>query len=1273
MKPERFAHLNIHSDMSLLEGCATMRQYAAQAHARGHKGISFTERGSLRGISEFIGLAREFDLKQVVGVEVFVCGNMRRRGVTPEDKEAITDGLPRSRWKAAINAYEIENGIHDRQLLTVWARNKEGLQNLFRLTSRSWVEGFYYKPRIDLQELIKLKGGLMVGTGGPGSPIHAPALAGRRKRALEVADILWDEFGPDNLWLEILPHAIYEQAKSNRFTMELKKRWGKKAKLLATQCPHYIKKSDHIFQRMLAAIGDKRPYEDCGLPGEDHWFKTRKEMAEGFASHHGFIPEKAVKRALNNTVRFLDMVEPTMAADRFQYIIPPVYVPPEHDGDEYVYMKRLCLEGWTWRDIPTRIAAYSERHGITYEEADREYRDRLRMELGALKRQNFVVYILFVRELYGWAREQKIACGPGRGSAAGSIVNYLLGITSVDPVEHGLLFERFISPARIDMPDIDMDFEDVRRHEIIAHLKLKYGEPNTSQIATVGKLKGKACIRDVSRVLGVPRAEVGPVTKAILERSSGDERASATIEDSFREFAVCREFNKRHPEVLRFSKGLEGMSRTLGMHAAGVVCAPNPLEDILPLETREHDGVRVPVTAVDFWGAEGFGLLKLDVLGLRTMTVLRMAADEVRRRHGIEIDYEQLELSEVDVLQAFTDHDYSGVFQYDTPGADKVCRGIKFTHFEHIAAGTALNRPGTARSGLASQYVARMKDPKLVAKASYHPSVSKITSDTLGIILYQEHVIKIFVQIAGFQPGTADSLRKKIAKKMGDEVLGKEREKFIKGAVERTGMTAAQAGKIMDAITFFGSYGFNKSHSTAYGMISYWCMYMKVRYPIEFYKALLFCEPKTDKIQNIAKDAKARDIEILPPDVSVSGQGFTIDDEREAIRGSLSDIKGVGKAAATSIMENQPFNSFWDFLERVERRKVNKRVVHALALAGALDELLPNTRWFVENMDTIWNLKDKKTKIDGLKALIAKSGKYPDYDPEERALVASKVSPLAFGKHPVDAYSDFMERSVKVPIAEMGDEDFWERYDSSSVAGFWICGIIIEVRMNQVGDFHSGEPPSESEKARQGWGKQYANVNIEGADGKQHRVKFDWDIFETVRSIVIDGGKGTVVVAHVTGNKQWESLRAHFCIDLEDMRKRVKEGEKLNYWQKVVAGNHPIDRYEFKSQKLKRYANRSLRQIRDEAKAASKKGKGRSVIFRAVGVITHVREKPDKNMNQMGFFGILAKDGYVDALCFSSMWAGIRNHIKPGVLVEIQLEYSRGQGFYSGDKLRLLK
>lgn len=1471
---ERFAHLHVHSDYSLLAGCGTMEQYAKVAQERGHPGIAFTEFGSMRGTSELIQIAKKHELKPVFGIEFYVCGDMTRRGLTPDEKAEITKGLPRSRSKQAIETYEREHGIQDRLLLTVWAKTNAGLQNLFKLSSRSWNGGFYYKPRIDLSALIEHGEGLMVGTGCADSLIHAPAREGRRRRALAVADRLWEAFGPERLWLEVMPHELYNQALANRFTLDLKARWGAKARLLATQDAHYVNEGDDVYQRMLAAIGERgdrsKPLDDCGLPGAGWWMKTRQEMKQGFRANHS-MSKRDIREALDNTVACVAEVETTLGFDKFQYIIPDIRVPAEYVGP-YAYMKALCLRGWVWRDIPARIEAYARAKRISVDKARGIYEARLLKELRALKRQKFVAYILFVREVYEWVRSQDIACGPGRGSAAGSIVNYLLGITSVDPVEHTLLFERFISPNRIDMPDIDMDFEDVRRGEIIAHLRQKYGEDCTSQIATVGKLKGKACIRDVSRVLKVPIRAVSSVTASLLERSSGDERASMTIVDSFREIGVCKAFNAEYPKVLEYARHIEGYSKSLGIHAAGVVCAPRPLEEILPMESRDHDGVRVPVTAVDFSGAEGFGLLKLDVLGLRTITVLRLAADEIRRRHGVDVVFETLPLDDPEVLQGFTDHDYAGIFQYDSASADKICSGVGFTHFRDIAAMTALNRPGTARSGLAGHYVARKKNPELMKKAAFHPSVSKITADTLGIIVYQEHVIEIFIAVAGFEPGTADSLRKRIAKKEGDMTLGKERENFVAGAMKKTGMSEAEAGKIMDAITFFGclptdshvlvpdaswrtalraqsscpiqaltpnrriwsvdetgslvenrvkrvwhtgvqdlyevvtdqgsirataghhwqlnsgeyvetrflnrgslicyleadhdrkkpllemqvgeesatrapdaerdgaflrkvlrgdhsaatvrevkkvpvqeqtwdievaeephnyvvlgapltipgplgpecrprpgfvchnSYGFNRSHAVSYGMVAYWCMWLKKRYPLEFYRALLYCEPKYERIQSVAKDAKAHDIEVLPADVSVSGQGFTIDDKLKAIRGSLVDIKGVGEKAARSIMDNQPFVSFWDFLERIDGRAVNKRAVLALALAGALDELLPNVKWFADHIEEIWKLKGRKTKVEALKVILARSGESPDYDPEERALVAATVSPLAFGKHPMDAYDDFLAANVPIKIESMGSEDFWLRIGKEKVAGFWICGIIIEIRMNQVGDFHSGAPPSDDEKKRMRWGEQYVNINIEDASGKQCRCKFDWDIFEEYRSIVIDRGRGTPVIVHVTGDSHYQNLLAHGCVDLEQLRKNILAEKKLELWERIVTGRHPLKAYKFKTSERRKLSRVSLAKVRRVAAAeAVKAGRGEVVVFRIFGMITHVRRKLDKKMKMMGFFGILGIRGYLDVLCFGSLWPSIQKEIQPGRLVEMEVEYNRGQGIYSGDLLRFLE
>lgn len=1267
-KVEDFVHLHTHSDMSQLDGCGKISGYVAEAHKRGNPAIAFTDHGTLRGYYNQLEKCQELGVKPIYGIEFYVSEDMFRKGLSDSEKAEIGEGLKRAEAKEAIRRYEEVHGIRDRWHLTVWAKNQAGVKNLFKLSTMAYLEGFYYKPRIDLKTLIQHGDGLAVATGCLSSLINDRVCQGKVKVATSKADLLREAFGSD-LWLEVQPHAIAEQRDANKFILGLQNRYGgpENARLLATQDAHYIHQEDHKAHEVLLCIGTGSNLSDPGrfrFDGDEFHMRSRSQMIDAFKRHHEYMTGRQIREAVNNTMVFTEEVDDDiLKIDHKAAILPPIDMPSQYmkDGSmgQFRYLRDLCTSGWDWREIPQRAAKYAANHGISLDEALDTYKARLKMELGALWRQRFVPYFLIVHDLYKWVRKQDIMCGPGRGSAAGSLVSFLTGITSVDPLEHGLIFERFISPNRIDMPDIDMDFADVRRQEIIQYLRDKYGEDRVAQIATVSKLSGKQCLKDVSRTLEVPYAEVNEVTNSIIERSSGDERASQTIEDSFKEFKVCRDFNKRYPAVLPMAKKLEGMVKNLGIHAAGVVTSPVPLVDLVPLETRKHEGKDIVVTAVDMHGVQAFGLVKLDVLGLRTLSVLDDAVKAINERHSIDLDLERLPLDDPKVLQAFTDHDYVGIFQYDSPGADKICAGVHFEHFEDIAAMTALNRPGTARSGLATQYVERKKNPALVKKTAFHQRVSDITSDTLGIIVYQEHVLKIFTEIAGFEPATADSLRKKIAKKYGDETVGKERENFIKGAVKRwghEGLDKKTAGKIMDAITFFGSYGFNKSHATAYGIIGYWGMWLKVHYPLEFYWALLKHEPQRIRVQQIAKDAKRHEIQLLPPDVSTSKREFAIDDKSKSIRGSLVDIKGVGDAAANAIMAAQPYIDLWDFLERVDRRKVHKGVVLALAKAGALDRVLPNAKCFVEDIEEFWSIYNKKTK-DGLlevKRLLKFHNSQPDYATEERQLLAASVNPLAFGKHPIDAYADFMARHVKVPIADMSHEDFWKNNDGK---GVFIAGVIVEVKYNQIGDFHTGDLPSEHERAMQFWGKRYANVNVEDPGGTQNRIKFDIDVFDDMRPI-IDAGVGTPVVVHASVNDKFQNMRAHFAVDLEKYRKKLEERVKLDVWESILNGQHPVATYPWKKSSRKRRISNEL--FKNYASGSNgNKSKGEPPVSRwMTGVVTHVRLKYDKRSKLMAFFGMLGSDGYyVDTLCFASSWdAEVRKAVKAGAPLKIQLE-----------------
>lgn len=1423
---EDFVHFHTHSDFSALDGCGKVSNFVKRAKELGAPAIAFSEHGTQRGYYTQHTECKENGIKPIYGIEFYIANDMKRKGLTDEERDDITKGIKRGDRREVIKEYEERHGIRDRWHLTVWAKNNEGLRNLFKLSSAAYIEGFYYKPRIDLKTLMEHGEGLAVATGCLSSPINDRITMGQRKKALQEADALREHFGED-LWIEIQPHAIPEQVTANQFALELQERWGKHARLLATQDAHYVHQEDWEHHEVLLCIGTNDNLSNPDhfrFDGTEFYFKTRREMFETFRSNHAFMSKEQIKGALDNTLVLAEMCNAKVEIDYHKALLPGIEIPKGYreratslaTDPQWEYLKGLCFEGWVWREIPKRAVKVAARLGVDPGEKLIEYKKRLSFELNALKNQNFLGYFLIVWDLYAFARERKIMCGPGRGSVAGSLAAFLLGLTSVDPLEHGLIFERFINPNRVDMPDCDMDFEDGRRHEIIQYIRDKYGAENVCQIATIGKLSGKQCIKDVSRVLEVPYAAVNEVTSSIIERSSGDERASQTIEDSFRDFKICRQFNKKYPKVLHHAKRLEGMAKNLGIHAAGVVAAPFPLAGYIPLEVRKHNNEDIVVSAIDMHGISAVGLVKLDVLGLRTLTVIRNCLDAIEERHGKVIDPESdFELNDPEVLQGFTDHDYTGIFQYDTPGADKICAGVKFESFEDVAAMTALNRPGTARSGLATQYVARKKDPKLRKEHTFHPLVTELTQDTLGIIVYQEHVIKIFTEIAGFAPGTADSLRKSIAKKYGDETIGKERENFIKGAMKKTGMTRKEAAKIMNAITFFGclqedteiatpngpkaistlrpgdeiwssgpegtlvknrvkaagssgikqlyrlktesgaealaseehfwlgkygyqktryvgailsyhvagdeneklsdqgrlsrvisvepagedetwdlecenephnyilqngltshnSYGFNKSHATAYGMIAFWGMWLKLRYPIEFFWALLKNEPQRLNIQNIAKDAKAHDIELLPPSVNASREHFAIDDAATAIRGSLVDIKGVGSAAATTIMENQPYEDFWDLMDRVERRKCHKGVMLALAKSGALDDLLPNVKWFVDSIEDFWALVGKK-KLDDAKEMMAVSTSLDDYEPEEKQLIAAQVNPLAFGRHPIDAYEEFIAKHIKVPIVDMSSEDFFKDHDNK---GVYIIGVILEVKYNQIGDFHTGEPPPEDEREKMFWGSRYANVNIEDPGGIQNRTKFDIDIFDDMREL-IDSGNGTPVIAHVAPNEHYGTLKAHFAIDIEKLRKKINEGDPLSTWESIVTGAHPAKVYPWRPGKIPFKNGKKRVKIERSVDAIKNVRWRKHATTTFTGVVTHVRKKIDKRDQEMAFFGLLGGDNrYIDAICFGTVWPHVKKHLKAGRLVQISIDsqpdrYRGGKSFiFNGDELRLLK
>lgn len=1258
-KTEDFVHLHTHSDMSQLDGCGRIGDYVKEAKARGNPALAFTEHGSMRGYLQLRKEAEKQGVKPIYGIEFYVSRDMHRKGLTDEEKSGVLAGVKKNERRAKIRAYEDVEGIRDRWHTTCWALTQEGMLNLQRLSSAAYVEGFYYKPRVDLDALCRYNEGLAISTGCLNGPAHDSFLQGRRRDAINHVDRLREAYG-DRLYHEIQPHAIADQARVNEFELTLRERTG--GKLLAAQDAHYVHPEDADAHDLLLCIGTGAKVSDVDrfrFDGDEFYFRTRAQMRDAFIRHHGYLRKSHIREALDTTVELAERSDVKIEIDYMRALLPTPGMPKKYAGDEFAFLKDICLDGWTWRGIPGRARTYAHKHGIGSGDALGRYATRLKTELAALKRQRLILYFLVVRDLYAFARKEGIFCGPGRGSAGGSLVAYLLGITSIDPIEHGLLFERFINPDRHDLPDIDMDFEDSRRREVIEYLVGKYGKDKVCQIATVGRLSGKSVLRDVSRVLGVPLSEVNAISPSILERPDGHPREYNTLEDSFKEFDACKAFDKRFPKVRKFASKLEGMAKTLGIHAAGVVVSPTTLTDLIPLEIRKHKGADIVVSAIDMNEIASVGLVKLDVLGLRTLTVIRDCVNAAKDRHGVDLDMERIDMNDVKVLERFTGHDFAGVFQYDTPSAYKICADVVFDDFEDIAAMTALNRPGATRSGLSERYLVRKKDASKRDEVDFHPIISKICSDTLGVIVYQEHVIKIFTELAGFSPGVADGLRKAIGKKKAEE-LKAARVDFVAGCGELHGIAPKLAGKIFGAIEAFGAYGFNKSHATAYATIAYWCQFLKVYYPTEFYWALLRNEPDRAHLKALAKEAKRAGMQILNPHVSFSRDVFSIDPDGN-IRGSLVDIKGVGKGAAATVMECQPFKSFLDFAQRVDRRRCNRGVVVTLIKAGAFEGLIPNQKFFEEHLDELWRAFTKKrSRREAIYDFWDRAKKADDYSAEERMLVAAKVNPLAFGEHPLDAYREFMSEHVGVELARIDSQSMAE-LDGESV---YVAGLILDARVQQIGDFHTGDLPTELERKRMFWGARYANVNLECDSGEAFRVRFDFDIFDAHHEL-IEAESGTPIIVHATVDAKYNRLKAHFAIDLERYRQAVRAGNESGFWSRIVAGEHPARDYPWPTPELakkRRFNGRLLRS-----------GTG---LF--TGIVTHVRRKFDVRGEEMAFFGLLGERGFVNVITFASYWRSIRKLVKRGRLLTMPLDRStdseRGIAFFfNGGKVRHLK
>jgi len=900
-----FVHLHTHSEYSLLDGANRLSDLVRKAKEHEMPGLALTDHGCMFGAWSFHKMARKEGLKPIVGMEAYVAPGDRR------DK---------SRSGQGERAY-----YH----LVLLARDRVGYQNLVKLSSIGYTEGFYHKPRIDREVLAKHHEGLIVSSACMAGEVSRHLMADDWKAAKEAAEWYANLFD-GRYYLEVQAHDTDGQADLNRKVLQLAGEIGLPAVL--TNDAHFLQPHDHEAHDILLCIGLGKDRNDPNRMHYDEglYFKSAQEMASAFPDRPDVV---------ENTLRIADEVDLVFEK---KYFLPEFPVPEAH-ADENAFLEYLSLEG------------AKERYG---DPLSPEVQERFDYEMGVIKGTGYAGYFLITQDFIRWARDHDIPVGPGRGSAAGSLVAYALGITNLDPIRFDLLFERFLNPERISMPDIDIDFCYERRGEVIEYTRQKYGKDAVGQIITFGTMKSRAVIRDVGRALGFEPGETDRIAK-LIPNAPGQAFTVQEAVDGLKEVKDLYKQDERHRQLFDYSITLEGLARHASVHAAGVVIAPGPLDEYVPVSIQTGKGGNgddaMVVTQYDMTSLEEAGMLKMDFLGLKTLTVIYDAVQMVRARHGILKNpdtgetyrtIDDIPLDDPAVYKMMARGGTSGIFQFESNLANDKLRAMRCDRFEDLVATNALIRPGPLDSGMTDVFIERKLGKQAVSFP--HPSLEKVLEPTYGVIVYQEQVMRIASELAGFTLGEADVLRKAVGKK-DSELIKRELGTFVTRALER-GVDRKAAEDLAEQIETFGRYGFNRSHSAAYSLISYQTAWLKAHYPAEFMAALL--SSVVDSTDSVVKYIGAcRDlprfipklpdpVEVLPPDVNESGWKFTVTADSK-IRFGMGAVRGVGHAAVRSILEARAaggtFTSLFDFLERIDTRALNKRACEALIAAGALD------------------------------------------------------------------------------------------------------------------------------------------------------------------------------------------------------------------------------------------------------------------------------------------------------------------------------------------------
>ncbi len=967
----KFSHLHVHSHYSLLDGLPKIDELLNYTKELGMDSIALTDHGVLYGAVEFYKKAKSKGIKPVIGSEIYMA----------------FEGMDQKRPNIDDKRYH----------LVLLAKNEKGYKNLVRLITRAHLEGFYYRPRIDEKLLEQHSEGLIASTACLQGKIPQLILSKKLKEAEDLAERYQGIFGKDNFYLELQRHPhIKEQEKVNKALIEMSEKL--KIPLVATNDSHYLKKEDAEAQDVLMLINtgaDPNDPERVTMKQDDFSLKSPEQMIKDF---------KETPQAIENTQKIVESCQFEFELGKTK--LPHFEVPSGKDSGDY--LKELCYEKLEKR----------------FPKPTKEITDRLEWELSIIRKTGFASYLLIVQDFVNWAKENRIVVGPGRGSAASSLVSYVLRITNVDPIKYKLLFERFLNPERIAMPDIDLDFADRRRDEVIEYVAQKYGRDKVAQIITFGTMAARAVVRDVGRALRYTYTYCDQVAKMIP--------FSFTLEETLKkikEFRELYEQNDQARKLIDLAKKLEGVARHASTHACGVVISKDPLENIVPLQHPTQNEETI-VTQYEMHSIEDLGLLKMDFLGLKNLTIIEDTLARIYKVRGQSINIEEIPQDEKAVYKLLQRGNTIGVFQLESDGMRRYLKQLKPTEFEDIIAMVALYRPGPMQ--LIPEYIARKHGKK---KIEYlHPRLKPILENTQGICIYQEQLMQIAQQLAGFSLAEADVLRKAVGKKI-ESLLMTQKEKLIEGMVKNK-IDRKVAEQLWEWILPFAHYGFNRSHSASYATIAYQTAYLKAKYPVEFMSAVLTSERSdTDRIALLIEECGKMGIDVLPPDINESFLNFSVVPEQDKIRFGLLAIKNVGFNVAESILkerkENGNYASVDDFVSRIDSKNLNKKSLESMIKAGVFDKLGERNQLLSSLEKLLSHAREsQKNKSNGQKGLFDGMKIAGGNMVLEKAEPASEKEKLKWEKdllglyvsgHPLKKYAKILEKKA-LPISEIAPD-----------------------------------------------------------------------------------------------------------------------------------------------------------------------------------------------------------------------------------------------------------